>query len=311
VQRRFSSGVTAVETPFQSPGKWHRSSSAAGRGPACRCVSTQRPFLTATLELVALTESRFYPNACFCGESTLAAELEANVALFSFEGDLRFARVHKSPGVVPKFGRCSSTDSVGRRHRHRRVRRRAARRKVCSGTKIAAGKRPVRAARRRRGPRLGHRRKRRGESRPQYRGTGPTADNPEPDVAGNPGTGKVVRPVGLTVPDAGPDVQNWTSAQGLVIDGCRYDFIVDRSTQSWGPADFNQGGYMGRWGPRVETDPFGRRAGTRFPAFWRLFFLAARAEPRPGRLITEIARNESRALCADPELSRCLAYAPR
>jgi hypothetical protein len=31
---------------------------------------------------------------------------------------------------------------------------------------------------------------------------------------------------------------------------------------------------MGRWGPRVESDPFGRRAGMRFPAFWRLFFLA-------------------------------------
>jgi hypothetical protein len=31
---------------------------------------------------------------------------------------------------------------------------------------------------------------------------------------------------------------------------------------------------MGRRGPRVETDPFGRRAGMRFLAFWRLFFLA-------------------------------------
>ena len=53
----------------------------------------------------------------------------------------------------------------------------------------------------------------------------------------------------------------------LTIDGRRYDFIVDRSTQPWWPGDFNQGGYMGRWGPRVETDPFGRRAGMRFPGF--------------------------------------------
>ena len=105
-------------------------------------------------------------------------------------------------------------------------------------------------------------------------GTGPTADNPAPDVAGSPGSGKTVQPAGVTVPDAGGDVQNWTSVQNLTIDGRRYDFIVDRSTQPWWPGDFNQGGYMGRWGPRVETDPFGRRAGMRFPAFWRLFFLA-------------------------------------
>jgi hypothetical protein len=105
-------------------------------------------------------------------------------------------------------------------------------------------------------------------------GAGSPADTPEPDVAATPGTGKVVRPAGLTVPDAGPDVQDWTSAQGLVIGGMRYDFIVDRSRQPWWPGDFEQGGYRGRWGARVETDPFGRRAGMRFPAFWRIFFLA-------------------------------------
>ena len=105
-------------------------------------------------------------------------------------------------------------------------------------------------------------------------GTGPSADNPAPDVAGNPGTGLVVQPVGVTVPDAGSDVQNWTSAQGLIIDGRRYDFVVDRNTQPWWPGDSNQSGYLGRWGARVETDPFGRRAGMRFPAFWRIFFLA-------------------------------------
>jgi hypothetical protein len=105
-------------------------------------------------------------------------------------------------------------------------------------------------------------------------GTGSPADNPAPDVAGSAGSGKTVQPAGVTVPDAGGDVQNWTSARNLTIDGRRYDFIVDRSTQPWWPGDFNQGGYMGRWGPRVETDPFGRRAGMRFPAFWRIFFLA-------------------------------------
>ena len=31
---------------------------------------------------------------------------------------------------------------------------------------------------------------------------------------------------------------------------------------------------IGAWGPRVANDPFGRRAGMRFPDFWRMFFLA-------------------------------------
>jgi hypothetical protein len=42
-------------------------------------------------------------------------------------------------------------------------------------------------------------------------GTGPTADNPAPDVAGSPGSGKTVQAAGVTVPDGGGDVQNWTS----------------------------------------------------------------------------------------------------
>jgi hypothetical protein len=33
LQRRFSNGVTTAATPFRSFGKWHRSSSAAGRDP--------------------------------------------------------------------------------------------------------------------------------------------------------------------------------------------------------------------------------------------------------------------------------------
>ena len=106
-------------------------------------------------------------------------------------------------------------------------------------------------------------------------GTGSPADNPAPDVAGGAGT----RQNGATRRGhrarcrrrcAELDLGAKTSRST----GRRYDFIVDRSTQPWWPGDFNQGGYMGRWGPRVETDPFGRRAGMRFPAFWRLFFVA-------------------------------------
>jgi hypothetical protein len=95
-----------------------------------------------------------------------------------------------------------------------------------------------------------------------------------PDETVLPGSGKVVKPEGLTVPDAGADVHDWQAAQTVAIDGRRYDFIVDRTRQTWWPGESGQGGYRGRWGPRVEADPFGRRAGMRFPAFWRMFFLA-------------------------------------
>ena len=67
-------------------------------------------------------------------------------------------------------------------------------------------------------------------------GTGPPADNRAPDVAGGPGTGKTVQPAGLTGSDAGGDVQNWTSAQGLTIAGRRYDFIVNAARSPGGPA---------------------------------------------------------------------------
>jgi hypothetical protein len=53
-----------------------------------------------------------------------------------------------------------------------------------------------------------------------------------------------------------------------------YNFIVNRSEQIWWPSDDGKSGYRGRWGPRVANDPFARRAGMRFPLFWRMFFVA-------------------------------------
>lgn len=88
------------------------------------------------------------------------------------------------------------------------------------------------------------------------------------------GAGPTIKPTGLAVPDAGPDPKEWLSRQGEIYDGRRYDFIVDRGNQVWWPKDSGDDGYQGRWGPRVENDPVGRRAGMRFPEFWRTFFLA-------------------------------------
>ncbi len=108
---------------------------------------------------------------------------------------------------------------------------------------------------------------------------------PDPDVeeTGQHGQsrGIVLRPTGVDIPDiGGAGLMNWRSEQGLVIDGRKYDFLVDRETQPWWPLEAGEEmtetrrGYNGRWGPLVENDPLGRRAGMRFPPFWQMFFLA-------------------------------------
>ena len=99
-------------------------------------------------------------------------------------------------------------------------------------------------------------------------------DKAAPDEAAPAGSGRTVRPLGLAVPGVGPDLEDWLSAQGEIVDGRRYEFLVDRERQPWWPKDSGEGGFRGRWGPRVENDPLGRRAGMRFPRFWQMFFLA-------------------------------------
>jgi hypothetical protein len=89
-----------------------------------------------------------------------------------------------------------------------------------------------------------------------------------------PGTGKVLAPENVVVPDAGPGLQTWLSKPGATIENRPYEFVVDRDKQTWWPNDTDGSGYRGLWGPRVENDPFSRRAGMRFPTFWKTFFLA-------------------------------------
>jgi hypothetical protein len=102
---------------------------------------------------------------------------------------------------------------------------------------------------------------------------GELVDGPD-DVVAPPGSGKVVVPENVTVPDAGSDLQPWLSKPGATIGGKPYASLVDRDKQTWWPSDSGASGYQGLWGPRVEADPFARRAGMRFPTFWRTFFLA-------------------------------------
>ncbi|TPG34342.1 hypothetical protein [Mycolicibacterium hodleri] len=102
-----------------------------------------------------------------------------------------------------------------------------------------------------------------------------TSDTPNDDIvptAANAGV--VLAPGGVTVADGGPDPERWSTAQQFESNGRRYDFIVDRASQLWWPADDGQSGFRGRWGQRVQFDPLGRRSGPKFPDFVRMFLLA-------------------------------------
>jgi hypothetical protein len=104
-------------------------------------------------------------------------------------------------------------------------------------------------------------------------GEGRPADPVPPDQAPATGSGKTLHPAGLVVPGHWADPEPWRSAQGVEIDGRTYDFLVDRQRQVWWPGDDGRTGFHGRWGERVEDDPFGRRAGMRFPPFWKMLLL--------------------------------------
>ncbi|MBB2769121.1 UNVERIFIED_ORG: hypothetical protein GGE11_000016 [Mycolicibacterium obuense] len=100
-------------------------------------------------------------------------------------------------------------------------------------------------------------------------------DPPSPDQAPSaPGDGRTVKPANLTVPDAGADVQDWRSQEGLLVNGRTYGLVVDRATQVWWPSDDLQNGFRGRWGQRVADDPVPRRCGPEFPEYWKMFLSA-------------------------------------
>lgn len=87
-------------------------------------------------------------------------------------------------------------------------------------------------------------------------------DEAMPDVIGSD---RFVRPQSVpsqNVIGAGTELGTWRST------------VVEREKQVWWPGDSPESGYRGRWGPRVANDPFGRRAGMRFPDFYRMFFLS-------------------------------------
>ncbi|ULE32796.1 hypothetical protein [Mycobacterium sp. IDR2000157661] len=104
-------------------------------------------------------------------------------------------------------------------------------------------------------------------------GTNFPAESVAPD--GEVGAGGVtLHPSSVTPPATWSKPTPWRCARDLRLDGRRYDYIVDRPSQPWWPSDDGRQGFQGRWGQRVEADPFSRRAGMRFPEFWKMFLLA-------------------------------------
>jgi hypothetical protein len=98
---------------------------------------------------------------------------------------------------------------------------------------------------------------------------------PQPDIGSEPGAfGRIIYPKGLQLPNPGGELTEWTADQNVDIAGRKYNFLVDRQQQIWWPWENLHGGFRGRWGPRVVNDHFDRRAGMRFPEFWRMFFTA-------------------------------------
>ncbi|WP_442499044.1 hypothetical protein [Methylobacter sp. sgz302048] len=113
-----------------------------------------------------------------------------------------------------------------------------------------------------------------------------------PDETGQLGdSGLVIKPPSVAIAGA-PNVQDWRSQQNLELDGRRYDFLVDHQTQHWWPFQLGSSDTApprafalgGRWGPLVEIDPSGRRAGMTFPPFHRMFFLAFAQAKAAGKI---------------------------
>jgi hypothetical protein len=106
------------------------------------------------------------------------------------------------------------------------------------------------------------------------------------DHAPSPGDfGLIIGPAGVAPPNgAGVKQQVWPQFdpaldEGLAttIDGRTYSLWLGGVLAStvtrpaWLPSDDGSAGYQGRWGNRVTSDPFGRRAGMFFPEFWSKF----------------------------------------
>lgn len=102
--------------------------------------------------------------------------------------------------------------------------------------------------------------------------TQPTDQTAGP-LPGGPGFGKIIRPDGLSFLEASQaaTLVDWNVNPYTAADKRAYDLAIDRNVQVWWNPRTETAGYGGRWGPRVEHDPFSRRCGMKCPDFLTMF----------------------------------------
>ncbi|MGE5695259.1 MAG: hypothetical protein ACM4D3_08465, partial [Candidatus Sericytochromatia bacterium] len=100
-------------------------------------------------------------------------------------------------------------------------------------------------------------------------GPPPALDSPDPDAAPSAAAGSVtVRPRNAAIPGLSTEEHFWPGDEDV------QSLIVNRHDQVWWPSDDGSGGFRGRWGQRVASDPLPHRAGVKFPKFWKMFLTA-------------------------------------
>jgi len=102
-------------------------------------------------------------------------------------------------------------------------------------------------------------------------------DTPDPDKVPLAGTGTTIRPRGVDVAGVTDMLEDWAVERNKTIGRHHYDYLVDRDAQRFWPNPDGELGYRGRWGQRVTSDFMPRRAGPKFPDYFRMFMMALAA----------------------------------
>jgi hypothetical protein len=102
-------------------------------------------------------------------------------------------------------------------------------------------------------------------------------DTPDPDQVPLAGTGTTIRPKGVDVAGVTDMLEDWRVERNKTIGPRKYDYLVNRDEQRFWPNPDNELGYRGRWGQRVTSDFLPRRAGPKFPDYFRMFMMGLAA----------------------------------
>jgi len=112
-------------------------------------------------------------------------------------------------------------------------------------------------------------------------------DSPDPDKVPLAGSGTTIRPKGVDVAGVTDMLEDWTVDRNLNIGPRHYDYIVNRDEQRFWPNPDMELGYRGRWGQRVTSDFLPRRAGPKFPDFFKMFMMGL-ADGNNGHLFDDM-----------------------